>query len=129
MSSGMTPVAAAKATSPEPAGKEMPIGKRVWESPPVLFVYRRGEPVDQRLVEENPPCAHELCRVTERNNQAHLARPEQNAQGAGNLEAGVFRHVAAYPLIHQDQIGLLGKSGPQCSFLTLVEFEQDMLFG
>ncbi len=30
MSSGMTPVAAAKATRPEPAGKEMPIGKRVW---------------------------------------------------------------------------------------------------
>ena len=30
MSSGITPVAAAKATRPEPAGKEMPIGKRVW---------------------------------------------------------------------------------------------------
>jgi hypothetical protein len=29
MSSGMTPVAAAKATRPEPAGKEMPMGKRV----------------------------------------------------------------------------------------------------
>ena len=27
MSSGITPVAAAKATRPEPAGKEMPIGK------------------------------------------------------------------------------------------------------
>src|SRR5690606_34387924 len=31
-------VAAAKATRPEPAGKEMPIGKRVWESPPVPTV-------------------------------------------------------------------------------------------
>ncbi|MNP29010.1 hypothetical protein D3C76_1220160 [compost metagenome] len=38
MSSGMTPVAAAKATRPEPAGKEMPIGKRVCESPPVPTV-------------------------------------------------------------------------------------------
>ena len=34
MFSGMTPVAAAKATKPEPAGKEMPSGKRVCESPP-----------------------------------------------------------------------------------------------
>ncbi|MCY1243109.1 hypothetical protein D3C85_1103550 [compost metagenome] len=38
MSSGMTPVAAANATRPEPAGNEMPIGKRVWESPPVPTV-------------------------------------------------------------------------------------------
>ncbi|MNP11231.1 hypothetical protein D3C76_1034080 [compost metagenome] len=38
MSSGMTPVAAAKATRPEPAGNEMPIGKRVCESPPVPTV-------------------------------------------------------------------------------------------
>ncbi len=38
MSSGMTPVAAANATRPEPAGKEMPIGKRVCESPPVPTV-------------------------------------------------------------------------------------------
>ena len=30
MSSGITPVAAANATRPEPAGKVMPIGKRVW---------------------------------------------------------------------------------------------------
>ena len=35
---GMTPVAAANATSPEPAGKLMPIGKRVCESPPVPTV-------------------------------------------------------------------------------------------
>ncbi|MNL18437.1 hypothetical protein D3C87_1395810 [compost metagenome] len=38
MSSGMTPVAAAKATRPEPAGNEMPMGKRVCESPPVPTV-------------------------------------------------------------------------------------------
>jgi hypothetical protein len=31
-------MAPAKATSPEPAGKEMPMGKRVWESPPVPTV-------------------------------------------------------------------------------------------
>lgn len=30
VSRGITPVAAAKATRPEPAGKEMPMGKRVW---------------------------------------------------------------------------------------------------
>ncbi len=35
MSSGMKPSAPAKATRPEPAGKLRPIGKRVWESPPV----------------------------------------------------------------------------------------------
>ena len=29
ISSGITPVAAANATSPEPAGNEIPIGKRV----------------------------------------------------------------------------------------------------
>ena len=38
MSSGITPVAAPKATRPEPAGKLMPIGKRVWLSPPVPTV-------------------------------------------------------------------------------------------
>jgi hypothetical protein len=38
MSRGITPVAAAKATRPEPAGKEMPMGKRVCESPPVPTV-------------------------------------------------------------------------------------------
>ena len=38
MSSGITPVAAANATRPEPAGKLMPIGKRVCESPPVPTV-------------------------------------------------------------------------------------------
>jgi hypothetical protein len=34
----MTPVAAPKATRPDPAGKEMPMGKRVCESPPVPTV-------------------------------------------------------------------------------------------
>mmetsp|Transcript_2179 Transcript_2179/g.3049 ORF Transcript_2179/g.3049 Transcript_2179/m.3049 type:complete len:235 (-) Transcript_2179:1116-1820(-) len=38
ISKGMIPVAAAKATNPDPAGKEIPIGKRVWESPPVPTV-------------------------------------------------------------------------------------------
>ena len=38
ISSGMTPVAAANATRPDPAGKEMPMGKRVWLSPPVPHV-------------------------------------------------------------------------------------------
>ena len=38
ISRGITPVAAAKATRPEPAGKEIPIGKRVWLSPPVPTV-------------------------------------------------------------------------------------------
>ena len=38
ISNGITPVAAANATSPDPAGKEMPIGNRVWESPPVPTV-------------------------------------------------------------------------------------------
>ena len=35
MSNGITPVAAANATSPEPAGNEIPIGNLVCESPPV----------------------------------------------------------------------------------------------
>ena len=38
MLSGITPSAAAKATRPEPAGKLMPMGKRVCESPPVPTV-------------------------------------------------------------------------------------------
>mmetsp|Transcript_20719 Transcript_20719/g.53527 ORF Transcript_20719/g.53527 Transcript_20719/m.53527 type:complete len:236 (-) Transcript_20719:1144-1851(-) len=38
MSSGMMPVAAANATRPDPAGNEMPMGKRVCESPPVPTV-------------------------------------------------------------------------------------------
>ena len=38
ISRGITPVAAANATSPEPAGNEIPIGKRVCESPPVPTV-------------------------------------------------------------------------------------------
>ena len=38
ISRGITPVAAAKATKPDPAGNEMPNGKRVCESPPVPTV-------------------------------------------------------------------------------------------
>mmetsp|Transcript_17449 Transcript_17449/g.54505 ORF Transcript_17449/g.54505 Transcript_17449/m.54505 type:complete len:201 (-) Transcript_17449:1426-2028(-) len=48
MSRGMTPVAAAKATRPEPAGKDMPSGNRVWESPPVPTVSGRS----MRLIQE-----------------------------------------------------------------------------
>ena len=47
ISSGITPVAAAKATSPEPAGKEIPKGKRVWESPPVPTVSGRSMRLSQ----------------------------------------------------------------------------------
>ena len=35
MSKGITPSAAPKATNPEPAGKLIPKGNLVWESPPV----------------------------------------------------------------------------------------------
>ena len=35
ISNGITPVAAAKATRPEPPGNEIPMGNRVCESPPV----------------------------------------------------------------------------------------------
>ena len=38
ISRGITPVAAANATKPEPAGNEIPKGKRVCESPPVPTV-------------------------------------------------------------------------------------------
>ena len=47
MSSGITPVAAAKATKPEPAGKEMPMGKRVWLSPPVPQVSGKSRRLSQ----------------------------------------------------------------------------------
>ncbi len=49
MSSGITPVAAAKATRPEPAGKQMPIGKRVCESPPVPTVSGSSMRFSQRV--------------------------------------------------------------------------------
>ena len=39
--SGIIPVTPANATRPEPAGKEIPIGKRVCESPPVPTVSGR----------------------------------------------------------------------------------------
>ena len=38
ISTGMNPKAAAKAIRPDPAGKLMPTGNRVWESPPVPTV-------------------------------------------------------------------------------------------
>ena len=38
ISKGITPKAPANATNPEPAGKDIPKGKRVWESPPVPTV-------------------------------------------------------------------------------------------
>ena len=38
ISSGITPRVAAKATKPDPAGKLIPIGNRVWLSPPVPTV-------------------------------------------------------------------------------------------
>ena len=43
ISNGITPVAAANATKPEPAGNEIPIGKRVCESPPVPTVSGRSK--------------------------------------------------------------------------------------
>ncbi len=54
MSSGMTPVAAAKATRPEPAGKEMPIGKRVWLSPPVPTVSGSRRRFSQEWITPSP---------------------------------------------------------------------------
>ncbi len=54
MSSGITPVAAAKATRPEPAGKEMPIGKRVCESPPVPTVSGSSMRFSQQWITPSP---------------------------------------------------------------------------
>jgi hypothetical protein len=54
ISSGMTPVAAAKATRPEPAGKEMPMGKRVCESPPVPTVSGRHMRFSQLWMTPSP---------------------------------------------------------------------------
>ena len=54
MSSGMVPVAAAKATRPEPAGKLMPIGKRVCESPPVPTVSGSSMRFSQEWITPSP---------------------------------------------------------------------------
>ena len=54
MSSGMTPVAAAKATRPEPAGNESPIGNLVWESPPVPQVSGRVMRLSQLWMTPSP---------------------------------------------------------------------------
>ena len=54
MSSGMTPVAAPNATKPEPAGKEMPMGKRVCESPPVPTVSGSSMRLSQEWITPSP---------------------------------------------------------------------------
>ncbi|MNU98811.1 hypothetical protein D3C71_889300 [compost metagenome] len=54
MSSGITPVAAAKATRPEPAGKLMPMGKRVWLSPPVPTVSGVSRRLSQLWITPSP---------------------------------------------------------------------------
>ena len=54
MSSGMKPVAPAKATRPEPAGKVMPIGKRVWVSPPVPTVSGSSRRFSQEWMTPSP---------------------------------------------------------------------------
>lgn len=54
MSSGITPVAAANATRPEPAGNEIPIGKRVCESPPVPTVSGSSMRLSQLWITPSP---------------------------------------------------------------------------
>jgi hypothetical protein len=54
MSSGITPVAAPKATRPDPAGKLMPIGKRVWLSPPVPTVSGSSRRLSQLWITPSP---------------------------------------------------------------------------
>ena len=54
MSSGMAPMAAANATNPEPAGKEIPIGKRVCESPPVPTVSGNTMRFNQEWITPSP---------------------------------------------------------------------------
>ena len=54
ISKGITPVAAANATKPEPAGKEIPIGKRVWLSPPVPTVSGNNMRLSQEWMMPSP---------------------------------------------------------------------------
>mmetsp|Transcript_7830 Transcript_7830/g.21967 ORF Transcript_7830/g.21967 Transcript_7830/m.21967 type:complete len:267 (-) Transcript_7830:1452-2252(-) len=54
ISKGITPVAAAKATKPDPAGKEMPTGKRVCESPPVPTVSGNSMRLSQEWMMPSP---------------------------------------------------------------------------
>ena len=54
MSSGMKPSAPAKATSPDPAGKLMPMGKRVWLSPPVPTVSGSRSRFNQEWMTPSP---------------------------------------------------------------------------
>ena len=54
ISKGITPVAAANATKPEPAGNEIPIGKRVWLSPPVPTVSGNNMRLSQEWMMPSP---------------------------------------------------------------------------
>ena len=54
ISSGITPVAAANATRPEPAGNEIPNGKRVCESPPVPTVSGSSMRFNQLCIMPSP---------------------------------------------------------------------------
>ena len=63
MSSGITPVAAANATRPEPAGKLMPIGKRVWLSAPVPTVSGSSRRLSQLWITPSPGCSETPPRV------------------------------------------------------------------
>ena len=52
--SGIDPVTAAKATSPEPAGKEIPIGNLVWLSAPVPTVSGRHIRFNHECITPSP---------------------------------------------------------------------------
>ena len=56
ISSGMMPVAAAKATRPEPAANEIPNGIRVCESPPVPTVSGRHILFNHEWITPSPGC-------------------------------------------------------------------------
>ena len=54
MSKGITPKAAPNATNPEPAGKLIPIGNLVWESPPVPTVSGKSILFNQEWIIPSP---------------------------------------------------------------------------
>ena len=54
ISIGITPIAAANATRPEPAGKDIPMGNRVCESPPVPTVSGRIILLSQECITPSP---------------------------------------------------------------------------
>ncbi len=66
ISSGITPSAAAKATRPEPAGKLMPMGKRVWESPPVPTVSGSSMRLSQEWITPSPGRSDTPPRLTKK---------------------------------------------------------------